>query len=301
MNILITGSTGFVGQNLIKSKYFLQHNIINFDVRKDSNFDKFNNIDIVIHMAGLAHDTKNIRNDEDYFKINTDYTKLIYDKYINSTATKFITLSSIKAVTDCSEIVIDELMIPRPKSEYGLSKLLAEKYIVNYPISDIKKYYILRPSLIYGPNIKGNLNSLFYFIIKFQFWPFSNYKNKRSYCYIENLFFVINELIHTNTIKSGIYNVSDKDPISTTDIVILFSNIKHIKVLYLHLPKYLISLLVSFSKKIKLDFISDNFNKITETNIVDNSLLTYNLNKDLPFTVRNGLEETIKQYSKNRY
>ena len=301
MNILITGLTGFVGQNLIKSKYFLHHNIINFDVRKDSNFDKFNNIDVVIHMAGLAHDTKNIRNHEDYFKINTDYTKLIYDKYINSTATKFITLSSIKAVTDCSEIVIDELTIPRPKSEYGLSKLLAEKYIVNYHISDIKKYYILRPSLIYGPGIKGNLNSLFYFILKFKFWPFSNYNNKKSYCYIENLFFVINELIHNNTIKSGIYNVSDKDPISTSDIVILFSKIKHIKVLHLNLPKYLIFLLVSFSKKIKLNFISDNFNKITETNIVDNSLLTYNLNKDLPFTVRNGFEETIKQYIKNRY
>jgi len=294
MNILITGATGFVGSNFLKSPFFLNHNIIHFDNRQDKNYNKFINVDIIIHFAGLAHDTNKKRNSKDYYLINTEYTKLIFDKFIISNATKFIFLSSIKAITDYSENRINELTEPKPNSDYGKSKLLAERYITEYPISDFKNFYILRPSLIYGSNVKGNLHSLFKYIKILKFWPFGRYKNKRSYCYIENLFFTINEIIESNKIKSGIYNISDNDPISTTDLIKHFSSYTNCNIFIINIPKKYFKIFLTISKKLNINFILNYYNKIFKKNIVDNSYLIKSMNKNLPYTVEEGFKEIFK-------
>lgn len=296
MNILITGSTGFVGSNFIQCNYFTKHNIIEFDIRQDKDFSKFDNIDIIIHLAGIAHDTKNKKNANDYYIVNTEYTKIIFNKFINSNAKKFIFLSSIKAVTDYSDSIIDELMMPNPKSVYGKSKLLAEKFILENEIPEYKKFYILRPSLIYGSNLKGNLYSLFSFITKFKFWPFVSIKNKRSYCYIGNLFFSINEIIENNVIKSGIYNISDNDPISTTDLIKIFSNYTNRKIFYLEIPLIFFDISLYISKTFNLNYFINYYNKMFKHNIVDNTYLLKSLNKQLPYTVDEGFKETFKHF-----
>jgi nucleoside-diphosphate-sugar epimerase len=294
MNILITGSTGFVGRNFLKSPFFLKHNIILFDNRQDKNYNKFINVDIIIHFAGLAHDTNKKRNSKDYYLINTEYTKLIFDKFITSNAKKFIFLSSIKAVTDYSENTINEFTEANPNTEYGKSKLLAERYITEYPISDFKNFYILRPSLIYGSNVKGNLHSLFKYIKILKFWPFGSYNNKRSYCYIENLFFTINEIIESNKIKSGIYNISDNDAISTTDLIKFFSFYTKCNIIIINIPQKYFEIFLTISKKLKINFISNYYNKIFKKNIVDNAFLIKSMNKNLPYTVEEGFIEIFK-------
>ena len=294
MNILITGSTGFVGRKFLKSNLFLKHKIIHFDNRQDINYEKFNNIDIIIHLAGLAHDTYKKRNSKDYYLINTEYTKLIFDQFITSNAKKFIFLSSIKAVTDYSENIINEFTEPKPNTDYGKSKLLAERYITEYPLSDFKNYYILRPSLIYGSNVKGNLHSLFKYIKILKFWPFGSYDNKRSYCYIENLFFTINEIIESNNIKSGIYNISDNDPISTTDLIKHFSVYTNCNIFICNIPKKYFEIFLTISKKLNINFISNYYNKIFKKNIVDNAYLIKSMNKNLPYTVEEGFKEIFK-------
>jgi nucleoside-diphosphate-sugar epimerase len=301
MNILITGSTGFVGRNFLKSPFFLNHNIIHFDNRQDKNYNKFINVDIIIHFAGLAHDTNMKRNSKDYYLINTEYTKLIFDKFIISNATKFIFLSSIKAITDYSENRINELTEPKPNSDYGKSKLLAERYITEYPTSVNKKTYILRPSLIYGSNIKGNLHSLFKYIKILKFWPFGSLNNKRSYCYIENLFFTINEIIESNEIKPGIYNISDNDPISTTDLIKYFSFYTNCNIFFINIPIKYFETFLMISKKLNINFIINFYNKMFKKNIVDNTFLIKSLNKNLPYTVEEGFKETFKDLNFKNY
>ena len=75
-------------------------------------------------------------------------------------------------------------------------------------ISNDKSVYILSPCMIHGPNNKGNLNLIYDFLSLGIPYPFGKYENKRSYLSVENLCFVIKELINNSKIESGAYNVS---------------------------------------------------------------------------------------------
>jgi len=233
MNILISGIHGFVGTNLV-SAYKSQHAIYGLDIispQKDGvlntfawdELDKIPEIDIIIHLAGKAHDTKNQTNSEAYFEINTGLTKKIYDWFLKSNAKKFVFFSSVKAVADSvSRTYLTEDVKPNPKTPYGKSKLEAEKYILNQQIPIGKKVYILRPSMIHGPGNKGNLNLLYKLVSKGIPWPLGTFDNKRSFTSIDNLIFMLNQIIE-NDIEAGVYNVSDDNPISTNRLIELIA------------------------------------------------------------------------------
>ena len=76
--------------------------------------------------------------------------------------------------------IIDENIIPNPKSDYGTSKLLAEQYLLKKNKSD-KSLYILRPCMIHGPYNKGNLTLFINFLQKGFPFPLGEYKNHRSF------------------------------------------------------------------------------------------------------------------------
>src|ERR1700733_11450963 len=73
--------------------------------------------------------------------------------------------------------------------------------------------------MIHGPGNKGNLNLLYKFVKKGIPYPLAGFNNKRSFLSVENLCFVINELINNDCIESGIYNVSDDEALSTNQVV----------------------------------------------------------------------------------
>ena len=118
-------------------------------------------------------------------------------------------MSSVKAVADEVVGVLDESVIPSPVTAYGKSKLAAEKYLLSQKPSKGKRVYILRPCMIHGPGNKGNLNLLYNFVKKGIPYPFGSFENKRSFVSIDNLCFVIKELIENKNITSGVYNISD--------------------------------------------------------------------------------------------
>ena len=87
--------------------------------------------DVIIHLAGKAHDTKKQSAAQSYFDINTGLTQKIYDWFLTSEAKKFIFFSSVKAAADF--VVGDKLteeVIPTPNGPYGESKIAAENYIL---------------------------------------------------------------------------------------------------------------------------------------------------------------------------
>jgi len=86
---------------------------------------------------------------------------------------------------------------------------LAEQYILSQPIPEGKRVYILRPCMIHGPGNKGNLNLLYSLVTKGFPWPLGLFENSRSYLSIENLCFIIKELIDREDIPSGVYNVAN--------------------------------------------------------------------------------------------
>ena len=104
--VFITGINGFVGQNL--RPYLAK----DFELRGISRKGKASGLtyttflkkkigyDALIHLAGKAHDLKKTSKDADYFEVNYELTKRLYDQFLQSDAKKFIYISSVKAVAD---------------------------------------------------------------------------------------------------------------------------------------------------------------------------------------------------------
>jgi nucleoside-diphosphate-sugar epimerase len=293
MSIYLTGSTGFIGKNLIDC-FDKRYSISTYS----RNSEIVINQDVVIHLAGIAHDLKNVYNLNEYYKVNTDLTKKIFDAFINSNAKVFIFLSSVKAVAD---VVIGELTeeeIPNPGTHYGKSKLLAEKYILSKDIPKGNRVYILRPCMIHGPGNKGNLNLLYNLVSKGLPWPLGMFENSRSYLSIENFCFIIKELICREDIPSGVYNVADDVPLSTIDVIRLMAESNGNIVKIINLSTIFIRFLAHLGDFFKLPFNLERLQKLTESYVVCNAKIKGVLVKPLPVSTRQGLINTFNSFSK---
>ncbi len=299
MKVLLTGGTGFVGTNILNN-YSNIYDFYSLNLRNpEAYLGNFNNIDCFLHFAGKAHDTNNSTNCEDYYLINTEHTKKLFDVFLSSNAKVFITLSSVKAVADSVEEILKEEVTPNPITHYGKSKLLAEKYILSREIPKDKRFYILRPCMIHGPGNKGNLNLLYKIVSKSFPWPLGAFENKRSFCSIDNLCFIINELIKNERIPSGLYNVADDEPMATNDLIKLIAESQQKNYKIWNVPKFLIQILSQMGDFLKLPLNSERLNKLTETYIVSNTKIIKAINKPLPISAKDGLLKTFNYFNTN--
>ena len=183
---------------------------------------------------------KQVNSAADYYKVNTEFAKKVFNSFITSKAKVFIILSSAKAVADEVNGELFEDVIPNPVTDYGKSKLLAEQYILSKSVPINKRIYILRPCMIHGIGNKGNLNLLYKIVSKGLPWPLGAFENKRSFCSVDNLCFVIKELINNDQIPSGLYNIADDTPLSTNELIKLIAESQGKKALIWITPKFLI-------------------------------------------------------------
>jgi len=299
MKIAITGPSGFVGQNL--SIYMANYQLKMLSRIQLQQFgpNDLLNIDACVHLAGKAHDLKKISNPEEYYQINTELTKDVFDAFLASDAKVFITLSSVKAVADETQGELTEDHIPNPISHYGKSKLLAEQYILSKEIPEGKRVYILRPCLIHGPYNKGNLNLLFNFVSKCIPWPLGAFENKRSLCSIDNLLFIIKELIERDDILSGVYNVADDEVLSTNDIISNINESLNKKPMIWKISKGLIKSLAKVGNVLHLPLTTESLKKLTVSYVVSNQKIKSALGKDLPVSAKDGLLKTFNTFHVN--
>lgn len=278
----MTGSHGFVGTNLIESLSG-EHEIIQWNAREDKVMPE---CDAVIHLAGLAHDTKHTTEDEKYFEVNTELTKRIYDRFLESSAKKFIYFSSIKAQDN--------------DTPYAKSKRLAEQYILDkvhgsrFKVNGYKKTYILRPCMIHGKGNKGNLNLLVKWVMKGLPWPLAAFENKRSFVSMDNVSYIVNELINRG-VPSGIYDICDDETVSTNELIELICECMGKKAHLWRIPKGLMEASAKVGGVLHLPLNSERLGKLTENYIVDNSKIKYALGiEKLPIGARESLVQTVQ-------
>ena len=302
--VLITGITGFVGQNLksyLRKSDFKVEGVVR-NPKEDSELsyqeltlEIWNRSKAMIHLAGKAHDLRKTSNDNEYFEVNTDLTKKLYDQFLESSCEIFIYMSSVKAAADTVPDVLTENIKPIPLTPYGKSKQLAEQYILSKEIPEGKRVYILRPCMIHGPGNKGNLNLLYGFASKGLPYPLASYENKRSFLSVDNLSFVIQMLIQKN-IESGTYNISDNQALSTNQVVSLIAKSLNKKTMLWAIPKSVINSVAKAGDVLKLPINTERLAKMTENYIVSNDKLLRNLGADLPLTTEEGLLLTFKSF-----
>ena len=153
--------------------------------------------------------------------------------------------------------------------------------------------------MIHGPGNKGNLNLLYNLVSKGLPWPLGNFKNARSYLSIENLCFIIKELIERDDIPSGVYNVADDLPVSTNEIINMIAESKGKKANILNISMNLIQVLARVGDFIKLPLNSERLQKLTESYVVSNSKIKAALGKPLPVSSKNGLIRTLQSFAHN--
>jgi nucleoside-diphosphate-sugar epimerase len=291
--ILLIGSTGFVGTSLINS--FNSDDIVQY---KRSDELKINTFSAVIHLAGKAHDLKKTSNPDEYYQVNTELTKTVFDAFLASDSKVFITLSSVKAVADEVQVELNEEHTPNPITHYGKSKLLAEQYILSKEIPRGKRFYILRPCMIHGTGNKGNLNLLYKLVSKGIPWPLGAFDNKRSFCSIDNLMFIIKELIEREDIPSGVYNIADDEYLSTNELIKLIAITTNKKARILSVSKKLINFTALLGDILHFPLNTERLGKLTENYVVSNAKIKTALAiKKLPVSAKEGLVKTIKSFN----
>lgn len=296
MNCIITGASGFVGKNLIAYLSKLLIHVTALSLRGGLSTPIIQDFDAVIHLAGKAHDMKNVSQPDEYYAINFELTKEVYDAFLKSKVKKFIFMSSVKATADEVHGILKESDPAIPMTFYGKSKLMAEEYIQSQPLPAGKSFYILRPCMIHGPGNKGNLNLLYKLISKGIPYPLAAFENKRSFLSIENLCFVISELLKRNDVPSGVYNVADDEPISTNDLIRLIGKASGKRPLIWNISPGVIKGLAKLGNILKLPLTTERLNKLTENYIVDNTKIRLALRKEFPVQARDGIMKTIQSF-----
>ena len=153
--------------------------------------------------------------------------------------------------------------------------------------------------MIHGPNNKGNLNLLYDFVKKGIPYPFGKYKNQRSFLSVENLCFVIKELIENKEIPSGVYNISDDQALSTNELVETMGEVLQKPVRILKIPKLLVRGVSKIGDLLPLPVNSERLQKLTENYVVSNRKIVEAIGKEFPLSAKEGLQKTIRSFGKN--
>ena len=215
MKLLLTGSSGFIGNNikmLLQNKYQLKtlglspNDDYNVNLSKDIPFigEKY---DIVFHAAGKAHTTPESEAEKKaFFDVNFQGTKNLCTALENCGVPKsFIYISSV-AVYGCEygENITEETPL-NGKTPYALSKIMAEKFLVEWCAKNKVILSIIRPSLVAGPNPPGNLGAMINGIKTRKYVRISGGKARKSVLMVQDIANIVPLLAE----KGGIYNVCD--------------------------------------------------------------------------------------------
>lgn len=219
--LMITGASGFIGTNFIE-KYKNKYNIIQVDLLKIKPEEiEFKNIDTVLHLAALVHQMNGAPR-EKYFEINTELTKKVAEAAKKNEVKHFIFYSTVKVYGYDGDLhnhnfILNEHSLCNPVNDpYGESKWEAEK-ILREMETDNFIVSVIRPPMVYGKGVKGNMESLIKVVRRIPILPFNYIKNRRSFINIENLLYLTSLVIDKE--KKGVFLPLDEKALSLKEMI----------------------------------------------------------------------------------
>lgn len=280
MNILVTGSSGYLGQNFI-NHYRTEHHFERFSLQQETleTLD-LSGIEVVLHCAALVHQTET-HPYETYHEINTTYPLTLAHKAQQEGVKQFLFISTI-AVYNPSEPRITQETLPNPLTPYGRSKLVAEQQLLALNDEHFT-VTILRIPMIYGKQAPGNIASLMRLIRKVPLLPFGGIRNQRSFIYIGNVTSVIHHAMLTRT--GGTLLVADETPISTTELIRTLARGMGRPLRLMRLPLFEMLL-----RRLKPQMHAKLYGDLT----VDSNITHVFHDYVLPYSVEEGLMESAK-------
>jgi nucleoside-diphosphate-sugar epimerase len=286
VKVIVTGASGFVG------KRFVDINTKNFEIltvslrNNDWQQQTFDGYDTVVHLAGKAHEMQKI-DDQIYFDVNYNLTKQFFEKIKKDGVTHFIYISSTKVYGDGSYEYLNEESDCNPTDAYGKSKLQAEQFLLQQTGVIVT---IIRPPLIYGAGVKGNMHKIMELCSSNKRLPFANINNKRSMVFVDNFVALINTIISQK--KAGVFIAGDAGAVSTSTLVIAIKNALHKKNNLFAIPSFLRNIIKKLKPALYIRLFG-NFN-------VDNTNTNKILHFQPPYTLLQGVQQMVNDFkSKN--
>lgn len=232
--VLVTGASGFIGRALVADLSATGHPVRAAMRQPADVFDRkvevvavsdltrpvewralLKGIETVVHLAGIAHAGPEIA-EQAYDRVNRLATAELAEAAQRTGVQRLVFASSIRAQTGpVAAAVLDETSPSRPTDAYGRSKLAAEEAIRAASVP----FTILRPVLIYGPGVKGNLARLSRWARSPWPLPFGAFSNRRSILARQNLIEAIHFSLRTPATLGETYVVADPEPATVAQII----------------------------------------------------------------------------------
>lgn len=311
--VLVTGANGFVGSVLCEqlvAEGFKVRGTYRSRTIADScpnNTDKaivgeinsntdwkeaLREVDIVIHLAARVHVMQETETDplSAFEAVNTQGTLNLAEQALNSGVIRLIFLSTIKVNGEQTEKVYSASDEVNPSDPYAISKWHAEQGLQSIRKKNRIEVVIIRPPLVYGPNVKGNFLRLIKLINKGLPIPLASVKNKRSMVSIDNLCNLIKTCLEHPKADGEVFLVSDDQDLPTPELIRLIAEYLQKSARLLPFPVQWLYFLAALVHK------RQEVEKLCESLQVDIEKNQEILNWQPPFPVSEGIRKTVADY-----
>lgn len=293
--MLIIGSDSFIAKKFI-SQYSGNHHITNISRIKTGvknefvvhdlskiDTDLFKDKNTVLNFAAIVH-RPDIKDESVYDEVNHKLTILNAVKAKQAGVKLFIQLSTIAVYGNATSITYATPV--NPKNPYARSKLKADEELLSMQDENFK-VTVIRPPMVYGGgNSPGNMMRLIGLAAKSIPLPFKDIDNKRDFINVNNLIQYL--AIIAEKQLSGIYLISDQEPVSTEYLLLTISRYLGKKAFLLKMPGWMLKSLKAVRP--------GEFEKLYGTLRIASNFPYENLINR--YTVEDGIHEMVDSFKK---
>ncbi|WP_390614474.1 NAD-dependent epimerase/dehydratase family protein [Maricurvus nonylphenolicus] len=253
MKVLVTGAKGFIGREvsmrLKLDHVVLEHvrslspgdkvssNIIECDLEDENWLKHLTGVDAIIHLAAVAHNKST--NPTLVERVNVDATLNLANMAIEAGVKRFVFVSSIGVHGNNSVKPFNENDIPCPHSEYALSKLKAEKALLDLTRAEDLEVVVVRPPLVYGKGAPGNFRKLMRLVHSLPVLPFGLCTNKRNVISVQNLADFLVVCLEREEAANQIFCIAEDTSISIKDLTYSIAKGLGKRIYNIPIPKFL--------------------------------------------------------------
>ena len=240
--ILLTGSSGFIGQALAR-RLLAEGHRLRLPVRSPLSWQSSNamvfpfegleastdlsgalvGVDVVVHCAGLTRAMKRTSSDPlaEYRRCNVDGSIRLASQAARAGARRFIFVSTVEVYGEQTPPgqPFSVESVPAPVSFYAISKLEAERALFALTASGGMEVVIIRPPPVYGPGVKGDFHALMQWLERGKPLPLANVESRRSMISRSNLVDFLTKCMQHPSAAGHILHTSDGKDLTVSTLV----------------------------------------------------------------------------------
>lgn len=316
--VLVTGASGFIGRalclHLVADGWqvrgtvrrqdqvtLLPHGVVpevTGDLTASPRWSAaLQDVDAVVHLAVHHHvlGEPTAGDIELFRRVNVSGSRILAEQAARAGVRRLVYLSSAKVHGEGRETSYLETDLPRPETPYGCSKWEAEQQLWQVAGEARMELCILRPPLVYGAEVQANFLRLLQWLDSGRPLPLGRVKNRRSMLYIGNLVAVVAECLRQPTADGETFLVGDGDDCSTPELLVRVADLMGRTARLTPIPAGILQCIGRLSGRGKM------VKRLTGSFTIDTGKLRRTLDWDPPYSLQEGLEETVRWFLQSKH